>query len=150
MPRDIPYGNFNFLVRFSDGDIGGGFSDVTGIASEITVAEYREGTDKLNHVRKVPGLHKNADITLKRGIVNSGAFWGWLDQVHRTGQAARRDVVIVLQDETHTRDVQQWKLGNAFPMKYTGPTLAAKGGTDVAMEEWVLAYETLIFEQLEA
>ena len=38
MPRDIPYGNFNFLVRFSDGDIGGGFSDDSGIASEITVA----------------------------------------------------------------------------------------------------------------
>jgi hypothetical protein len=35
-------------------------------------------------------------------------------------------------------------------MKYTGPTLAAKGGTDVAMEEWVLAYETLQFEQVES
>lgn len=148
MPRDIPYSNFNFLVRFSGGEINGGFSDVTGIASEITVAEYRDGTDKLNHVRKVPGLHKNADVTLKRGIVNSASFWEWLDAVQRTGQAARRDVTIVLQDETHTTDVQQWKLGNAFPMKYTGPTLAAKGGTDVAMEEWVLAYETLTFEQL--
>src|SRR5262245_21636443 len=104
MARDIPYGNFNFLVRFSGGEINGGFSDVTGIASEITVAEYRQGTDKLNHVSKVPGLHKNADVTLKRGIVNSASFWEWLTAVQQTGQAARRDVTIVLQDETHTVD----------------------------------------------
>ena len=121
---------------------------MTGIASEITVAEYRQAPRSSTTSSKVPGLHKNADVTLKRGIVNSASFWEWLDAVQQTGQAARRDVTIVLQDETHTIDVQQWKLGNAFPMKYTGPTLAAKGGTDVAMEEWVLAYETLTFEQL--
>mgnify|MGYP002623838356 CR=1 FL=1 len=46
--------------------------------------------------------------------------------------------------------MQQWTLINAFPMKYTGPTLAAKGGTDVAMEEWTLACEALKFEQLES
>ena len=72
------------------------------------------------------------------------------DEVRRTGPEAKRNVVITMQDESHARDVQKWILINAFPMKYTGPTLAAKGGTDVAMEEWVLAYETLRFEQVES
>ena len=30
-----------------------------------------------------------------------------------------------------------------MPLKYTGPTLAAKGGGDVAMEELVLSIESL-------
>jgi hypothetical protein len=37
--------------------------------------------------------------------------------------------------------VVTWKLFNAMPIKWTGPTLTAKGGTDVAMEELVLAVE---------
>jgi phage tail-like protein len=149
MPRDVPYSNFNFLVEFSDGGISGGFSDVSGLGTEITVAEYRNGSDPENHVVKIPGMHKNNDVTLKRGVINSDDLWSWIDDVRRTGPEAKRNVVITMQDESHARDVQKWILINAFPMKYTGPTLAAKGGTDVAMEEWVLAYETLQFEQVE-
>ena len=32
-----------------------------------------------------------------------------------------------------------------MPMKWTGPTLAAKGGADVAMEELVLSAEKIEF-----
>jgi hypothetical protein len=39
--------------------------------------------------------------------------------------------------------VQRWTLHNAMPLKYTGPTLAGKGGGDVAMEELVLSVEEL-------
>ena len=53
--RDTPYGAFNFVVNFDGGDTFGGFSDVSGIGTEITVAEYRNGNEKENHVRKVPG-----------------------------------------------------------------------------------------------
>jgi len=41
--------------------------------------------------------------------------------------------------------VLRWKLLNARPMKWTGPTLAAKGGSDVAMEELVVAAEGFEF-----
>ena len=34
-----------------------------------------------------------------------------------------------------------------IPMKYTGPTLAAKGGGDVAMEELVLSAEGMVIEK---
>jgi len=51
-------------------------------------------------------------------------------------------VVITLRDEAGT-PVQKWTLGGVAPMKYTGPTLAAKGGGDVAMEELVLSSESL-------
>ena len=139
--RTLPYGAFNFLVDLGDGT-SGGFSDVSGLGTEVTVAEYRAGNEKVNHVRKVPLLHKSGDVTLKRGIVRSQDLWTWIDDVRRRGVAAKRDVVITLLSETGER-VQGWKLHDAVPLKYTGPTLAAKGGSDVAMEELVLSHEEL-------
>ncbi|HET6229642.1 MAG TPA: phage tail protein [Longimicrobiaceae bacterium] len=144
--RITPYGAFNFLVNLN-GDVGpdeplGGFSDVSGLGTEITVAEYRNGNDAENHVRKVPGVHKVADVTLKRGIVSSADLWAWIDNVRKNGINAQRTVTITLRDETGT-DVQSWTLRNVIPLKYTGPTLAAKGGGDVAMEELVLSAEAL-------
>lgn len=144
--RTTPYGAFNFLVNLN-GPIGedqplGGFSDVSGLSAEITIAEYRNGNDRPNHVRKVPGIHKIADVTLKRGIVNSGDLWAWITQTQTSSVAAKRTVVITLRDEGGT-PVQKWTLGGVVPMKYTGPTLAAKGGGDVAMEELVLSSESM-------
>jgi phage tail-like protein len=144
--RTTPYGAFNFLVNLN-GPIGedqplGGFSDVSGLSSEITIAEYRNGNDRPNHVRKVPGIHKVGDVTLKRGLVNSTDLWDWITQTQLQSVGAKRTVVITLRDEAGN-PVQKWTLGGVVPMKYTGPTLAAKGGGDVAMEELVLSSESL-------
>lgn len=143
MPRDTPYGAYNFLVDFGGGESptspNGGFSDVSGLGTEITLMEYRQGNDVENRVRKIPGLHKAGDVTLKRGIMGLRSFWDWIDVVRRDPQH-KRVVNIVLQDEQRT-PILAWKLVNARPMKWTGPTLAAKGGSDVAMEEIVIAAE---------
>lgn len=141
MARETPYGAFNFIVTFNGSEEFGGFSDVSGLGSEITVAEYRNGNDKENHVTKVPGMHKVSDVTLKRGIVNSATLWAWIRAVRTQGPAGRKDTVsITLRDEAGAA-VQTWVLRKVTPLKYTGPTLAAKGGGDVAMEELVLSAE---------
>jgi len=144
--RITPYGAFNFIVNLN-GPQGpetplGGFSDVSGLGVEITMAEYRNGNEKENHVRKVAGIHKVSVVTLKRGIVNSKDLWDWLKQTQRNGPEAKRSVVITLRDEAGDT-VEAWTLRNVVPTKYTGPTLAAKGGGDVAMEELVLSAEGL-------
>jgi phage tail-like protein len=141
--RTTPYGAFNYLVNF-DGDdkIFGGFSDVSGIGSEIKVAEYRNGNEKENHTRKVAGINTAADVTLKRGIVDSKALWAWIGQARINGPSAQKTVTITLLDESQ-KPVQSWVLRGAIPMKYTGPTLAGKGGGDVAMEEMVLSAESM-------
>jgi phage tail-like protein len=146
--RVAPYGAFNFLVDLK-GPIGpeeplGGFSDVSGINLEITISEYRSGRDKENYVRKIPGIHKVGDVTLKRGVVNSKDLWDWMDLTRRTGVAAKRDVVITLRNEVGA-PVESWTLRGVSPMKYTGPTLAAKGGGEVAIEELVLSAEGIDF-----
>lgn len=143
--RIAPYGAFNYIVNFDGGETFGGFSDVSGIGTEMTVAEYRNGNDKENHVRKVGGVHKVSDVTLKRGIVNSGSLWEWIRETRTAGPAAQKTVSITLLDEAQA-PVQSWILRGVIPMKYTGPTLAGKGGGDVAMEELVLSAEGLALE----
>ncbi|KQP37371.1 phage tail protein [Pseudorhodoferax sp. Leaf274] len=140
--RTTPYGAFNFIVNFDGGEVFGGFSDVSGIGTELTVAEYRFGNDKENHVRKAAGVHKVSDVTLKRGILNSKTLFDWIGNARVQGPAAQRSVTITLLDEAQ-KPVQSWVLRGVIPMKYTGPTLAGKGGGDVAMEEVVLSAEAL-------
>jgi len=140
--RPTPYGAFNFVISF-DGTDFGGFSDCSGLNTEFTMAEYREGTDPENHSRKVPGVYKTGDVTLKRGILSSKIIWDWVTDVRNRGVLGKKQsVVIKLLDETRTA-VQSWTLHRVAPMKFTGPTLAAKGGGDVAMEELVLSSESI-------
>lgn len=143
--RSVPYGAFNFIATFDGAEAFGGFSDITGLGSEITVAEYRYGNDKENHVRKIPGVHKVGDVTLKRGVISSKLVWEWIKATRTTGVNAQKDVAVTLRDEAGN-GVQKWLLRGVIPMKYTGPALAAKGGGDVAMEELVLSAEAMEIE----
>jgi phage tail-like protein len=148
-PRPTPFGAYNFLVEFGDGDSSsplGGFSDVSGLGTEITMADYRNGNDKENWVRKVALMNKTNETTLKRGIMGVVNFGRWMTQTRRNPNLPR-NILITLNDE-QGRPVMRWKLINARPMKWTGPTLAAKGGSDVAMEELVLISEGLDFVEV--
>jgi phage tail-like protein len=143
--RERPYVQFNFLVDLGTGNTNGvdaGFQELSGIGMEVTVAEYRNGNEKENSVRKITGLNKATDVTMKRGVVGSLALYTWLNQIRNGDQTAYRNVVIQLQNEDHTAVVQEWKLLRARIIKHTSGPFNAKG-TDVAMEELVLAYERL-------
>jgi phage tail-like protein len=146
--RERPYVQFNFLVDLGDGTTDGpqaGFQEVSGIGMEVTVAEYRNGNEKENSVRKITGLNKSTDVTMKRGVIGSLNLYQWLDQIRNGDQNALRTVVIHLQNEDHTATVQTWKLLRARIIKHTSGPMNAKG-TDVAMEELVVAYERLEME----
>ncbi|MEO6021514.1 MAG: phage tail protein [Burkholderiales bacterium] len=146
--RERPYTQFNFLVDLGDGVTDGpraGFQEISDIGMQVTVTEYRNGNSKENTLIKITGLNKNADVTLKRGVIGSLNLYQWLDQIRNGGQGALRNVTIHLQNEDHTAIVQSWKLLRARIIKHTsGPFNAL--GTDVAMEELVLAYERLEME----
>jgi phage tail-like protein len=142
--RENPYPAFNFRVtadRFGDaGTVQGGFQEVSGLSAEVAVAEYRNGNSAENVVLKMPGLPKAGDVTLKRGVMGSDAFFKWIKAVRDGEQNVRATVTIELFDEGHQGPVMTWTLYRAFPSKYTAPTLSGKA-TDVAMEELVLACE---------
>lgn len=144
--REDPYPAFNFRVtaeRFGDaGTVQGGFQEVSGLGAEVAVAEYRNGNSAENVVLKMPGLPKATDVTFKRGVMGSDAFFKWIKAVRDGEQNVRATVTIDLFDEARQGPVMTWTLSRAWPIKYTPPTLSGKG-TDVAMEEITLAHERL-------
>jgi phage tail-like protein len=146
--RDRPYVQFNFLVNLGDGVTDGpeaGFQEMSNVGMEVTVSEYRNGNEKENSVRKITGMNKATDVTMKRGVIGSLNLYRWLDEIRNGNQAALRNVVIQLQNEDHTAVVQTWNLKRARIIKHISGPFNAKG-TDVAMEELTLSYERLEME----
>jgi phage tail-like protein len=146
--RDRPYAQFNFLVDLGTGQTDGpqaGFQECSEIGMSVDVIEYRNGNEKENSVRKITGLNKATDVTLKRGVIGSLDLYQWLDDIRNGDQGAVRTVVIHLMNEDHTTVVQTWKLLRARIVKHVSGPFNAKA-SDVAMEELVLAYERLELE----
>jgi len=124
--RDKPYAQFNFLVDLGTGDgPHGGFQELSGL-------------------RKITGLNKSTDVTLKRGVIAAAALQDWLDQIRHSPQKARRTITIAQRDEEN-KTVVTWKLLRAHIIKHVSGPFNAKG-SDVAMEELVVAYERLELE----
>jgi len=146
--RERPYAEFNFLVDLGTGNTDGpqaGFQEIGPISMSVDTIEYRNGNEKENSVRKITGLNKCSDVTLRRGIIGSLDLYQWLNDIRNGDQAALRTVTIQLMNEDHTASVVTWKLLRARIVKHTSGPLNAKG-RDVAMEELTLAYERLEME----
>ena len=144
-PNKNPYSAFNFIVEINGAPIAA-FQEVTGLDSENTPIEYREGADRINSVRKLTGLEKQSNVTLKRGIGGNLELWNWRKEVRDGGTVFPpvRDVVIQLQDEKHD-NVYKWKLTNAWCTKLSGPQLNAKAN-EIAIETMELACDRIDIE----
>ena len=81
-----PLRNFRFVVE-CDGLKSAGFSDVSGYDMSVDVIEYRSGEEMITP-RKLPGLRKHGNITLKRGVITSPEMFDWINQYAGEGKAA--------------------------------------------------------------
>jgi phage tail-like protein len=136
--RRDPYRNFRFRLEI-DGIAAAGFSEVS-IGETVTEAiDYREGNEP-NHVRKLPGLHKFGNVTLKRGMTASMEIFQWHKLILNgaTGNA-RRNVAVIVQDESGA-DQARFLISNAWPAKYGVGELNGKGN-EVLIETLELANE---------
>jgi len=145
--RNLPYGNFNFLVDLGSGADGpeAGFSEVIMQEASIDVIEYRNGNDKESGARKIPGRVHYGNVVLRRGVIGSLNLYHWFNQIRDGDVNGYRTVVIHLQNEDRTQVVMTWKLLRAWPARYKSPDLNGKG-QDVSIEELELAYERLEIE----
>jgi len=141
-PNKNPYSAFNFTVTIN-GAVVAAFQEVSGLDSENTPIEYREGGDAFNTVRKLVGLEKYSNLTLKRGLTGTLLPWQWRQEVRDGGTAFPpvRNVVIQLQNEQHV-NVYKWTLTNAWCTKLSGPALKGQGN-ELAIETMELAYDRL-------
>lgn len=125
MARKDPLRNFKFRLEI-DGITQGNFSEVTLGETTTDAVDYRDGTDA-SHVRKLDGLTKYGNITLKWGITDSTELYNWHKQiVIGQIQSNRKNVAIVVQDESGA-DKARFTVSDAWPMKYQPSGLNGKG-----------------------
>ena len=93
--RDHPYLNCNFLVDLGKGTTDGvdaGFQELSPIALDVDVVEYRNGNEKENHARLLTGLSRPGTVTLRRGIIGSSTLYDWIDAVRNGEPSTSRTV----------------------------------------------------------
>jgi len=136
--RVDPYRQFRFRVEI-DGIGQAGFSECTFADTTTDPIEYREGNE-LPTFRKLSGLTKYGNITLKWGITDSMDLYNWRKQIIDTGaEGARKNVSIILIDEAG-KDKARWNIVQAWPTKYDPADFNAKTN-DVAIETLEIAHE---------
>ena len=142
MPTTYPLPVFHFQVEWGGTRIG--FTEVSGLSTELQPIEYREGSSLNYNVTKMPGMPKFADISLKRGVfAKDNEFFQWISTV-KLNTIDRRDLTISLLNENHD-PVMVWKITAAWPSKVEGPSLKSTGN-EVAIESITLVHEGISIE----
>jgi phage tail-like protein len=135
-----PLPKFFFNIDLGDGKPQG-FSEVSGLETDIKPIEYRHSDSKVWSTIKMPGLRNVGNVTLKKGVFSSDSiFWKWFDE-SKLNIIKRRTVIINLLDEK-SGPKMTWTLTNAWPTKVTGTDMKSDSN-EVAIESIELAYETL-------
>jgi phage tail-like protein len=135
-----PFASFNFLLEI-DGITQAGFSECTGLNAEATPIDYREGNESLN-VRKLPGLLKYGNVTLKRGVTTNPELFKWFKNVQDGDILRDESMSIVLLDEKRT-EVVRYNLSSAWPCKFMGGDFKASA-TEIAIESVEICHEGMV------
>ena len=141
MPTKEPRPASHFRLTLGGKESVGVFKEASGFDSETEVIEHKS-TDAQGRSfsRKVDGLVKWSNITLKRGVDETLDIWKWRDTVIKQGaDAARVDGQIELLDITGS-PIATYQFKQGWPIKYVAATLDASTN-NVALEEVQIAHE---------
>lgn len=137
-----PLVKFHFQVEWGGSKIS--FTEVSGLDVEIEPIEYRDGASPEFSKRKMPGMVKYSNITLKRGTFQGdNEYFNWWNTV-QMNQIERRDITISLLNEEH-EPVIVWKVKNAWPIKIQSTDLKADDNA-IAIESMELVHEGLTIQ----
>jgi phage tail-like protein len=134
--RKDPYRAFNFLIEI-EGITRAGFREASGLDTAADPVEYREGGEAITP-RKLPGLVKYSNISLKWGVSDDHDLWDWHNKA-LTGKVERKNGSIILLDEAGAEKLR-WNFRNAWPSKWTGPTFNATSN-EVAIDSLEIVHE---------
>jgi phage tail-like protein len=135
-----PYGSYNFRVEI-DGITRAAFQQVSGFDSTIDLIEHREGGENTT-TRKLPGMTKYSNISLKWGVTDDRELYDWHRRVVNGAarkQVERKNGSIVLLDRTGS-ELARWNFVRAWPVKWDGADFDAEK-SDAAIETLELAHE---------
>jgi phage tail-like protein len=137
--RADPYLAYSFLVEV-DGLAVAGFSEVTGLAAELDVFDYREGGVN-EFLHRLPGpVRHPGNLTLRRGLSESTELWDWWRDA-MNGSIRRRNASVLMLGGAR-EVVRRWDVIGAYPVRWSGPELRAVTPA-VALEALELAHRGL-------
>jgi phage tail-like protein len=126
------HGAFRFTVVI-EGVPYGAFTEFTLPSLQVETQEIKEGGQNA-YVHKLPVRVTVGSATLRHGISRDLTLLRWYLQVlNGDMQNATRQVAVVMYDSLHI-PVAIWNFRNAYPVKWSGPTLKADNNS-VAIEE---------------
>jgi phage tail-like protein len=136
--RVDPFKNHRFLVEV-DGITQAGFREVTIPDSTQDPVEYRNG-DETTTVRKLPGLTKYGNVSLKWGITDSLELYEWHQQIvdGKVAEARKAMAIVLMNDEGEP--AARWEFSQAWPTKYDAPDLNATAN-EIAIETLEIVHE---------
>ena len=138
-PMD-PYRGFRFKVQI-DGITKAGFREVAGLDVANDAVDYRDG-DEATRLRKLAGLQKFSNVTLKRGVTDDQDLWKWRSMVMdgKIKDARKNGQIILLDDEG--KEAAEWTFTDGWPTKLTFPTFNATAN-EVAIDTLEITHEGL-------
>ncbi len=139
-----PLLNYRYRVEI-EGLVVAGFSEVSGLSSEIETEEYKEGG--ADFVHRLPAGIKQSNIVLKKGMGASQELMEWYGSVvdaltYGKPLPKSESVYISLIDEKGEERVR-FLIKRAYPVKWSGPELKGTGG-DIAIETLELVHEGMV------
>ncbi|WP_457593483.1 phage tail protein [Hydrogenimonas sp.] len=142
--RNFPLLNYRYRVEI-DGLVVAGFSEVSGLVTEIETEEYKEGG--ADFVHKLPGGIKQSNIVLKKGMGISNDLMNWYGAVVNALTYGKplpksESVYISVIDEKGEEKIR-FLIKRAYPVKWSGPELKGTG-SDVAIETIELVHEGMV------
>lgn len=136
-----PISKFYFQVKVTDNVVGTAFQEISGLDVEAQIIEYRNGDNPVFSTIKMPGIQKNGNVTLKKGVfVKDNKFWDWFNKI--TMNIIKRQTVTISLFDEGGKATMVWTLANAWPTKITSTDMKSDGN-EVAVETLEIAYETL-------
>jgi phage tail-like protein len=138
--HELNYVTANRFYVEIESQITASFTECSGLGVQVDKETYFEGG--VNEQQRIfLKQAKFSDVTLKRGITNDLIFWNWLNQILNPGEKERRNVNILVFNQSG-ETMQCWTLIGAVPVGWKAPSLQANSNT-AAIEELTLAYEGL-------
>ncbi|MGB3419943.1 phage tail protein [Dolichospermum sp. FACHB-1091] len=131
-----PYMAYNFAVEVG-GVVIGGFSEVSGLSSEINLESYQEGGVN-GFVHQFPKNTTYPNLVFTRGLVNVDLFFIWYKATSEGIIEQKNGTIILLNSQRIP--VLWWTFKKAYPVKWEGPTFNASGD-EIAIERIELVHQ---------
>ena len=135
--RSDPYMAYNFVVEI-EGLITGGFTEVTGLESEIELESYQEGGMN-GYIHQFPRRTRYPNLVLSHGLTDIDSLWRWY-KAATAGNIQLKNGTIMLLNRQQI-PMMWWNFKNAYPVKWVGPQFNASNTAAVAVERLELVHQ---------